>query len=168
MSAPVRLDTRPTDTAPPVAPTSSPARQRRLLVGLALAALAAAAAFLLVDVTGSWEFAVRLRARKVAAMTLVAVAVAVSTVSFQTVTNNRILTPSIMGFDSLYVLLQSLAVYAFGTVAVVAVGVEVRFVVETVVLVAFALVLHRCLFGRSKNDDKKIRKKRRKIEKYIL
>ena len=40
-------------------------------------------------------------------MLLVGYAIAVSTVLFQTITDNRILTPSIMGFDSLYRLIQT-------------------------------------------------------------
>lgn len=54
---------------------------------------------------GSWSFILSFRGTKLAAMILVAYSIAVSTVLFQTVTNNRILTPSIMGFDALYILI---------------------------------------------------------------
>ena len=51
---------------------------------------------------GYWLIAER-RLNSVIAMAVVAVCQAVATVAFQTVTNNRIITPSIMGFESLYV-----------------------------------------------------------------
>ena len=123
-----------------------------MLVTLGVGALVAVAAFLLVDVTGSWAFALEPRGRKVVAMVLVGCAVAISTVQFQTVTNNAILTPSIMGFDALYVLIQSVAVYAFGAVAVVRLPVELRFVIEAAMMIGFAMVLHRWLFARRARD----------------
>ena len=53
---------------------------------------------------GQWDFVLPFRGGKLAVMLLVAYAVAVSSVLFQTVTHNRILTPAIMGFDALYLL----------------------------------------------------------------
>ena len=55
---------------------------------------------------GYWLIAER-RMNSVIAMALAAVCQAVATVAFQTVTNNRIITPSIMGFESLYVAIHT-------------------------------------------------------------
>ena len=63
------------------------ARRRRTLVVLGVLTAVAVAAFLTVDVTGSWDYALQQRGRRLAAMAVVAVAVAVSTVLFQTVTH---------------------------------------------------------------------------------
>src|SRR5690606_15975172 len=57
---------------------------------------------------GFWRIA-EMRATNIVVMAVVAICQAVATVSFQTVTNNRILTPSIMGFESLYVAVQTSA-----------------------------------------------------------
>ncbi len=132
-----------------VAPDGTdPRRARRVLLVLTAAVTIAIAAFLLLDVAGSWDFALRLRGRRVAALAIVGYAIACSTVLFQTITTNRILTPSIMGFDSLYVLLQTVVVFAFGGVAVAAVDPRLRFLIEASLLVGFAMLLHRWLFGR--------------------
>lgn len=48
------------------------------------------------------------------AIIVVGTAIAYSSMIFQTITNNRILTPSILGLDSLYVLLQTGIIYFFG------------------------------------------------------
>lgn len=128
------------------------AARRRTLVALGVLAALAVGAFLTVDVTGSWDYALEQRSWRVAAMVVVAVAVAVSTVLFQTVTNNRILTPEIMGFDRLFVLIQTVAVFALGASAVTSTDPRLRFAVEVVVLIAFGAGLYRALFGRTERD----------------
>lgn len=76
--------------------------------------LASCALFLTLDAGGNWDFVLPLRLGKLAALLTVAYAVGVSTMLFQTLTNNPILTPSILGFDSLYIFLQTLLVFALG------------------------------------------------------
>lgn len=98
-------------SAPPVSPL------RPLLV-LGCVAVAFMALFMLVDVSGPWDFVLPFRGKKVATALLVGYAVAVSTVLFQTVTGNRVLTPAIMGFDYLYVLIQTCLVFFLGSTTV--------------------------------------------------
>ena len=64
---------------------------------LSLLAMISIFLYMLYRLGGSWEFALETRAVKLAALLLTAIAVAVSTLLFQTLTKNRILTPSIMG-----------------------------------------------------------------------
>lgn len=96
---------------------------------------------------GSWSFILSFRGTKLAAMVLVAYSIAVSTVLFQTVTNNRILTPSIMGFDALYILIQTLVVFFFGAVQIDWLGPNIRFLAETAIMVVFAGTLYYWLFS---------------------
>lgn len=67
---------------------------------------------------GDFSFAFFLRGKKFLAFLLVAVATSFSTITFQTITENRFLTPQILGLDSLYVLLQTLAFFYFSGVVV--------------------------------------------------
>ncbi len=53
-------------------------------------------------------FAWKLRSQKIIVYLLVTIATGISTISFQTLTENRFLTPSILGIESFYVLLQTL------------------------------------------------------------
>lgn len=114
----------------------------------ALTALAglSAALYLTLDVRGSWAFALAYRGEKLAAMAVVGCAIAVSTVLFQTVAGNRILTPAIMGFDALYGLIQTGAVFALGSGAATALDPRLRFVAETGAMVLFSVLLYRWLF----------------------
>ena len=94
-----------------------PSPQAWRLALLATAALLCVIGFMTLGANGQWAFVLPFRGGKLAAMLLVAYAVAVSSVLFQTVTHNRILTPAIMGFDALYLLIQSLVVFGFGQAA---------------------------------------------------
>ena len=96
--------------------------------------------------TGAVEYILPRRLTTVGAMVLVAYAVGVSTVLFQTVTGNRILTPSIMGFDALYVLIQTVMVWVFTAQSFLGFPPAVRFLAETVLMVVFAVALYRWLF----------------------
>lgn len=130
---------------------SSTTRRRRRLVFWLLGATAALAIvlFMTLDLRGNLEYALTLRARKVAAMVLVGAAIAYSTTLFQTITNNRILTPSIMGFDSLFVLVQTLIVFFFGSASLSALNPQLLFALQAIVMVAFACLLYRWLFRGS-------------------
>ncbi|MGC5627171.1 iron chelate uptake ABC transporter family permease subunit [Georgenia sp. Z1344] len=94
----------------------------------------------------------KMRATDVVVMALVATCQAVATVAFQTVTNNRIITPSIMGFESLYVAVQTSAVYFLGVAGVVAVQGVPQFALQVALMVLFAMFLYGWLLsGRYAN-----------------
>jgi len=70
-------------------------------------------------------------------------AVAYASVLLHTITTNRILTPSLMGFDALFVLIQTAAAFLFGTLAFLSLDVRLRFGVEVGIMLAFAAILYR-------------------------
>ena len=72
-------------------------------------------------------------------MAITGVAIAYSTVIFQTITHNRILTPSIMGLDSLYLLLQTVVIFFLGSSHVTIVNKHVNFILSVSAMVVFAL-----------------------------
>lgn len=108
---------------------------------LAVATLAACAAFALYGTLDAWALVGPMRLTRLGALVLVGIAVAVSTVLFQTVTDNRILAPSVLGFDSLYVLIQTVAVLVLGAGAGVAASSLVTFSLELGIMVAASLAL---------------------------
>ena len=91
---------------------------------------------------GFWLIAER-RATAVLVMAVVACCQAMATVSFQTATNNRIITPSIMGFESLYVAVQTSAMYFLGVAGLVAVQGPALFLGT----IALMVLLSLCLYG---------------------
>ncbi len=100
---------------------------------------------------GFWRIA-QLRVTNVTVIAVVAVAQAVATVAFQTVTNNRIITPSIMGFESLYRVVQTGSVYLFGVTGLIAIQGLWQFGLQIVIMVALAMLLYGWLLtGRYAN-----------------
>lgn len=133
----------------------SPSGRRReiaAVTGLAVFVAVVILGFLLHDLRGSVSFALELRARKVAAMSLVGVSLGTATVLFHTISGNRILTPSLMGFDALYVLVQTAAALVLGTFVFLGIDARIRFGFEIVVMVGFALLLNRLLLSRARGD----------------
>ena len=127
-------------------------RARSVLVGLTLATVAAVVLFMTWDLQGSLGFALTLRGRKVAAMLLVGCGLGTSSVLFHTISGNRILTPSLLGFDRLYIFVQTSAAFLFGTFVFLAIDRRIRFAFELIVMVVFALTLNRVLLRRAVGD----------------
>ena len=135
--------------AHPIA-VASPGRwsgQAWRLLALGLLALVCCGLFMTLGVKTDWAFVLEFRGTKLAAMILVAWAVGVSTVLFHTITHNKILTPAIMGFDSLYLLIQTTGAFVLGMNVVTAIDPTLKFVGETALMVLFAWLLFRLLFS---------------------
>ncbi|MBA4490666.1 iron chelate uptake ABC transporter family permease subunit [Paracoccus sp. S1E-3] len=128
-------------------------RQRWLLLGLGALLAAASALWLFQGLAeGNRAFILQLRAVKLGALLVVGAAVGVSTLLFQTVAANRVLTPSIMGFDSLYVLLQTAMVAGLGIAGFAAIPDVTKFLFELVVMCTLAVLLFGTLLGQGSRD----------------
>ncbi|KMJ56564.1 iron ABC transporter permease [Bacillus sp. LL01] len=103
--------------------------------------------FLFIDLN-NWEYALPRRGTKILAIIITGAAIAFSTVIFQTITNNRILTPSIIGLDSLYMLIQTFLIFSFGSTSVLVLNKHVNFSISVIVMVIFAGILYRALFKK--------------------
>ncbi|WEK62162.1 MAG: iron chelate uptake ABC transporter family permease subunit [Candidatus Microbacterium colombiense] len=134
--------------------TTARARRRYVLVIVVLAAASVVFGFgvlawdnpMPVASEGFWRIA-RHRATNITVMAVVAVAQAVATVAFQTVTNNRIITPSIMGFESLYRVVQTTTVYLFGVAGLVAIQGLWQFGIQIAIMVSLAMALYGWLLS---------------------
>lgn len=116
---------------------------------LAALALAACGVYLFQDLNGSFDYALPRRGVKVFAMVLTGVAIAYATVVFQTITHNRILTPSIMGLDSLYMMLQTLLIFFLGSDHITIMNKQVNFLLSIAAMVIFALLFYQLLFRKN-------------------
>ncbi|SFF56870.1 iron complex transport system permease protein [Halobacillus alkaliphilus] len=114
-----------------------------LLSGLSIAFILL---FLFWDLGSSFDYVLPRRFTKVAAIVLTAGCIAFSTVIFQTITNNRILTPSLIGLDSLYMLIQTAIVFFFGGKELALMDSGVHFVISVGLMVVFAVLLFKLVF----------------------
>jgi iron complex transport system permease protein len=118
-----------------------------ILIGIVLISTAL---YLFHGLNGSYDYALPRRAIKVLAMALTGVAIAYSTVIFQTITHNKILTPSVMGLDSLYMLIQTIIYYFFGSMSILVINKNYNFAISVIAMIVFALLLYKFLFKAGK------------------
>lgn len=112
--------------------------------GAALAALALTYVFLFSGM--DFGYVIPKRLVRLAAMVLGGICIAWSSITFQTLTNNRILTPAVMGYEAVYLLLQSLLVLLLGTQSLVLLGAGGNFALSVALMLAYSWMLHRWLF----------------------
>lgn len=123
-----------------------------LIAGLAVLAALFALGVLLWQIpvdygtTGYWRIVER-RASSLAVIAVVAIGQGMATVAFQSVAGNRIVTPSLMGFEALYVAISTAAVFFLGTGGVAAVTGLPQFALMIALMVAFSLVLYGWLLS---------------------
>ncbi|KGR75544.1 iron chelate uptake ABC transporter family permease subunit [Ureibacillus sinduriensis] len=103
------------------------------------------------DIKGGFDYAFPRRMMRVGAMVITGFAIAYSTVVFQTITHNRILTPSVMGIDSMFEVVQTLIFFFAGSVSIWVVNQYLNFAVSIVAMILFALILYRFLFRADKH-----------------
>lgn len=122
------------------------------LAGLAGLLILCCGAYLTLGARGDWSFVLAHRGQKLAALLLVGMSLSWATVIFQTITGNRILTPSIMGFDALYLLLQSLLVWSLGARVYNTLPAQGLMAVNVVLLCAASLVLFMLVLRAGRDD----------------
>ncbi|EGR9007748.1 iron chelate uptake ABC transporter family permease subunit [Vibrio vulnificus] len=100
----------------------------------------------------NYQYFLSRRIPKVLAMVLSGVAISQASLLFQTVTHNRILTPGILGFDSLYLLVQVIIVVVFGGLSQYVLNAYLNFSLSVVAMVLFSMALFGFYFrGKEKN-----------------
>ncbi|WP_054859950.1 iron chelate uptake ABC transporter family permease subunit [Gracilibacillus sp. JCM 18860] len=104
------------------------------------------------DIKGGFDYAFPRRMIRVAAMIITGIAISYSTVVFQTITHNRILTPpSVMGLDSMYEVVQTFIYFFAGSMSVWIINKYLNFGAAVLAMVLFALFLYRFLFRADKH-----------------
>lgn len=147
------MTTQATRLVPDQSATVGDLQAKRLLIGLSILLVTASSFWMLQGIgDGNRSFILSLRFTKLGALVTVGAAVGVSTVLFQTVATNRVLTPSIMGFDALYLLLQTTLITTLGVAGFAGIPVGAKFLVEVVSLSALAALLFGTLLGRGRQD----------------
>lgn len=124
---------------------------RKKILILAFLTLIMALVFIFAGLKDFDEYALKNRFLQIAAIVIVAICIAVSTVIFQTLCNNKILTPAIIGLDSLYMLLQSALIFSLGSANFSVYKNDINFLITLACMVVFSLGLYKILFSSDKS-----------------
>lgn len=92
------------------------------------------------------------RLPRLIAMYAVAGAITVSTSLFQTTVNNKILTPDLLGYSQLYVLLQTVLIFTFGSLSIASSNTYINFISLALLMIIFSLVIFTYVLKRSNHN----------------
>ena len=136
----------------PIKNLSESSQVKKILILMALSLLGMLL-FILFGLTfDNMSFNLPRRALKVLAIAIVSFSIGYSSIVFQTITGNRILTPGIMGLDSLYMFIQTVVVYFFGSRQLAMMTDTFQFFISGIIMVGASLLLYVFLFnGKMKN-----------------
>ena len=116
----------------------------------------AAAAYLTVDVSFSNErlfrYAMKIRIPKLIVMLITAFAIGGASIVFQSIINNTIVTPCLLGMNSLYTLIHTAVVFVAGSGSFLVVNANVSFAVDLTLMGIAATVIYSYLFKKTKNN----------------
>ena len=88
------------------------------------------------------------RIPKVAAIVISGGCIAFASIIFQTITNNRILTPSILGLDSVYSFFQTIVVFIFGSGSIVMSNKNLNFGLSLIGMLLISALLYKVVFSK--------------------
>ena len=92
------------------------------------------------------------RIPKLIAIVITGFCIAFSSIVFQTITNNNILTPSVLGLDSLYILVQTIIVFLVGVDNTLITNKSNNFLLSVAVMVIASFILYKKLFEKANNN----------------
>ena len=129
------------------------AKDKKSIFILSILTLVLVVAFLFIGVNNvNFKYALYRRIPKIYAIILTGGAIGFSSLIFQTVTNNRILTPSILGIDSLYVLLQTSVVFLLGSSSVIISDGNINFIITISAMLLFSSLIYKFIFKKSSKN----------------
>lgn len=128
----------------------------RKLVVMAVIVLLVAAAYMLVEVNFAnqklFSYAMKIRTPKLIVMLITAFAIGSASIVFQSIINNRIVTPCLLGMNSLYTLIHTAVVFFIGSGSILATNTNLSFSVDLVLMGITATIIYSYLFKKTNHN----------------
>lgn len=126
------------------------------IIILSVLALAAATAYMLTDVNFANEklflYAMKIRTPKLIVMILTAFAIGGASIVFQSVINNRIVTPCLLRMNSLYTLIHTAVVFFAGSSSILAANANLSFAADLIIMGVTATLIYSYFFKKTKHN----------------
>ena len=128
----------------------------RKLIFMSVLVAAAAAAYMLTDVNFGNEklfhYAMKIRTPKLIVMLITAFAIGGASIVFQSIISNTIVTPCLLGMNSLYTLIHTAVVFFAGSGSILAVNANDAFAVDLILMSITATVIYSYLFKKTNHN----------------
>lgn len=131
------------------------ANQRKLVI-LAVIVLLCAVGFMFYAVNFGnpklFRYSMKLRSPKLVVMLITAFAIAGASLVFQTIINNVIVTPCLLGMNALYSLIHTAVVFVAGSTSLLATNSNLAFAVDLVLMAIVATIVYSFLFEKTHHN----------------
>lgn len=129
---------------------------RRKLVILSLLVFGVCAAYLLINSYPGkpklFQYIISLRIPTLVVMMIAAFAIGSATMIFQSIINNRIVTPCLLGMNAMYTLVHTAVVFLIGSGSILATNSNLSFAVDLVVMSVVATFIYSYMFRKTGNN----------------
>lgn len=136
--------------------TAAYRRNIQKLVVMTVLVLLTSAAYMLVDVNFESEklfwYAMKIRTPKLMVMLITAFAIGGASIVFQSIINNTIVTPCLLGMNSLYTLIHTGVVFFVGSGSLLASNPNAAFAVDLVLMGLTATIIYSYLFQKTNHN----------------
>lgn len=99
-----------------------------------------------------FNYAMKIRTPKLVAMMITAFAIGSASIVFQSIINNTIVTPCLLGIDALYTMIHTIVVFVMGSGSILAMNANFAFVIDLVVMGIASVVIYSYLFRKTKHN----------------
>ena len=127
-------------------------KNKKLIMLLSIITILASAAFICIGLNkNNMSYLLSKRIPKLIAIAISGGAVAVSSIIFQTICQNRILTPSVLGLNSVYSFFQTIVVFIFGSTSIVTNG-NLNFLLSLLGMLLISAALYKLVFRKNSSS----------------
>lgn len=98
------------------------------------------------------EYSMKIRTPKLIAMIITAYAIGSAAIVFQSIINNTIVTPCLLGMDALYTMIHTILVFILGSGSVLVVNPNYSFIIDLIIMGVTATVIYSYLFKKTNNN----------------
>ena len=123
-------------------------KNKKKIVLLGAVSLIICILFLTVGLDSNYKYVLSKRIPKLIAIILTGVSISFSSMVFQTITNNRILTPGVMGMDSIYIFLQTLIIFFLGSSSSLSRNNNLNFIISLIFMILVMQLLYKLMIGK--------------------
>ena len=135
---------------------NSAKRNRKKMIVMFVLFILAAALYMTVGVKFEnqklFEYSMKIRTPKMIAMMITAYAIGSAAIVFQSIINNTIVTPCLLGMDALYTMIHTILVFILGSGSALVVNANCSFLIDLVIMGVTATIIYSYLFKKTKHN----------------
>ncbi|MBO8433884.1 MAG: iron chelate uptake ABC transporter family permease subunit [Tyzzerella sp.] len=131
-------------------------KNRKILTFMTIITIAITIAYFLFDTNMNnpklFAYAMKIRTPKIIAMLISAFAIGSASIVFQSIINNRIVTPCLLGMNSMYTLIHTAIIFVVGSGSIFATNSNLAFAVDLILMGTVATLVYSYLFKKTNHN----------------